>query len=229
MRPHRTFHPQLEPVIQISGLEANHLRVLRAKIGDSLTVFNGTGLEANGIILEVTDLQITVQLETATESNLETPQPITLAIALLKADKLSDVVRAATELGVSSIQLLMTQHSEVREIGAQKLERLRRIATEAAKQCQRNVIPSILEPRRVQDLNAPAIVAHPHSSVLPREAITWDAPFTIISGPEGGFSSQEIMLLEQKGITRVSLGKRILRAETAAVALLSSLTAAEGY
>ena len=229
MRPHRTYHPTLEPIIQITDLEANHLRVLRAKIGDSLTVFNGAGLEANGIILEVTDLQITVQLESATPSNLEPSQAITLAIAMLKADKLSDVVRAATELGVSSIQLLITQHSEVKEIGTQKLERLRRIATEAAKQCQRNIIPKVLEPIPLSSLSAPAIVAHPHSSVLPREAISWDAPFTIISGPEGGFSSAEISLLEQKGIVRVSLGRRILRAETAALALISSLTAAEGY
>ncbi len=229
MRPHRTFHAQLEPTIQISGLEAAHLRVLRAKIGDLLTVFNGAGLEAQGIILEVSEMQITVQLETATPSSLEPPKAITLAIAMLKGDKLSDVVRAATELGVSSIQLLITQHSEVKEIGAQKLERLRRIATEAAKQCQRNVIPSVLEPVPLSSLTAPAIVAHPHSSVLPREAIKWDVAFTVISGPEGGFSSTEISLLEQKGILRVTLGKRILRAETAALALISSLTAAEGY
>jgi 16S rRNA (uracil1498-N3)-methyltransferase len=229
MRPHRAFHSNLEPIIQISMLEAAHLRVLRAKVGDSITVFNGTGLEAQGRILEVTDLQMTVQLEPATASNLEPPQAITLAIALLKADKLSDVVRSATELGVSSIQLLITQHSEVKEIGSQKLERLRRIATEAAKQCQRNIIPSVLEPIALRDLNAPGMVAHPHSSVLPRDAITWDAPITVICGPEGGFSSAEIALLEQKGIIRVTLGKRILRAETAALALVSSLTAAEGY
>jgi 16S rRNA (uracil1498-N3)-methyltransferase len=229
MRPHRAFHSNLEPIIQISMLEAAHLRVLRAKVGDAITVFNGLGLEAQGQILEITELQFTVKLEPAVLSNLEPPQAITLAIALLKADKLSDVVRAATELGVSSIQLLITQHSEVKEIGSQKLERLRRIATEAAKQCQRNVIPSVLEPIRLQDLTAPAIVAHPHSSVLPRDAITWSAPFTIVSGPEGGFSNAEIAMLEQKGIVRVSLGKRILRAETAALALVSSLTAAEGY
>jgi 16S rRNA (uracil1498-N3)-methyltransferase len=229
MRPHRTYHAQLEPKIQITGLEAAHLRVLRAKIEDSITVFNGNGLEAKGIILEITEIQITVQLEPATASSLEPPQAITLAIAMLKADKLSDVVRAATELGISSIQLLITQHSEVKEIGTQKLERLRRIATEAAKQCQRNVIPTVLEPIPLSHLTAPAIVAHPHSSILPRDGITWDTPFTIISGPEGGFSSHEITLLEQKGIVRVSLGKRILRAETAALALISSLTAAEGY
>ncbi len=229
MRPHRTFYPILTPIIQIIGLEAAHLRVLRAKTGDSLTVFNGAGLEAKGMILEISEMQITVQLEPATPSSLEPPQAVTLAIAMLKGDKLSDVVRAATELGVSSIQLLITQHSEVKEIGTQKLERLRRIATEAAKQCQRNVIPSVLEPVPLLSLTAPAIVAHPHSSLLPREAVSWDAPFTIISGPEGGFSSAEIGLLEQKGIVRVSLGRRILRAETAALALISSLTAAEGY
>ena len=229
MRPHRTHHPILEPIIQITGLEAAHLRVLRAKIGDPLTVFNGTGLETKGIILEISELQITVQLEPAIQSSLEPPQTITLAIAMLKADKLSDVVRSATELGVSSIQLLITQHSQVKEIGTQKLERLRRIATEAAKQCQRNIIPNVLEPVSLSSLTTPAIVAHPDSSLLPREAASWDAPFTIISGPEGGFSAQEIALLKQKGIIRVTLGRRILRAETAALALISSLTSAEGY
>ncbi len=229
MRPHRTYHPSLEPIIQISNLEAAHLRVLRAKIGDQVTVFNGLGLEALGQILEVTETYYTVQLEPAKTSHKEPPQHLTLAIALLKADKLSDVVRSATELGVSSIQLLLTQHSEVREIGSQKLERLRRIATEAAKQCQRNQIPDILEPVPLSSLSGAGMVAHPNSSLRPQEAVNWDVPITVVSGPEGGFSNAEIALLEQKGFLRVSLGQRILRAETAALALVASLTAAEGY
>ncbi len=228
MRPHRAYHANLEPQISISGIEAAHLRVLRAKIGDSITVFNGAGLEAVGTILEATEHSFTLQLGAAQNTNREPPQPITLAIALLKADKLADVVRASSELGVSSIQLLITQHAEAKDIGTQKLERLRRVATEAAKQCQRNTIPSILEPIALTALTGAGIVAHPHSSRLPREAIQWDAPITIVSGPEGGFSNQEITLLEHKGFTRVTLGQRILRAETAALALLSSITAAEG-
>ncbi|MFN3266192.1 MAG: 16S rRNA (uracil(1498)-N(3))-methyltransferase [Deinococcales bacterium] len=228
MRPHRALAPRLEPTIVLPSSEAAHLRVLRAQVGDVLTVFDGAGLEAKAVILEVGE-RFVLQLEPAQKSSLEPPQPLTLAIALLKADKLSDVVRAATELGVAKIQLLQTQHSQAKDIGVQKLERLRRIAAEAAKQCQRNVIPDVLKPVALEALSAPGVVAHPHSALLPHEAVHWDAPFCAVCGPEGGFSSREIALLEEKGIVRVTLGRRILRAETAALALVSSLTAAQGF
>jgi 16S rRNA (uracil1498-N3)-methyltransferase len=227
MRPHRAFVKTLESRVTLNATEAAHLRVLRAKPGDAVTVFDGAGLEAQGVILEVSD-SITLQLESPRAVNLEPPQPITLAIALLKADKLGDVVRAATELGVSEFQLLLTQRAEAKDIGAQKLERLRRIALEAAKQCQRNIIPEVLEPIAMAQIKGFGLIAHPHSTVLPREAARWDAPITLVSGPEGGFSSTEVALLEAKGFARVTLGKRILRAETAALALVASLTAAEG-
>ncbi len=227
MRPHRAFVKILEPRVTLQAAEAAHLRVLRAKPGDAVTVFDGVGFEAHGVILDVGDV-ITLQLDAPRAVNLEPPQPITLAIALLKADKLSDVVRAATELGVSRVQLLLTQHAEAKDIGSQKLERLRRIAVEAAKQCQRNVIPEVLEPVQIAQLGGFGLIAHPHSAVLPRDAARWDAPLTLVSGPEGGFSSAEVALLEAKGFARVTLGKRILRAETAALALVASLTAAEG-
>jgi 16S rRNA (uracil1498-N3)-methyltransferase len=229
MRPHRAFAKNLESRVVLEAAEAAHLRVLRAKPGDAITVFDGVGLEAKGVILEVSDLKIILHLEPARAVNLEPPQPITLAVALLKADKLSDVVRSATELGVSKFQLLITQHAEAKDIGAQKLERLRRVAVEAAKQCQRNVIPELLEPVRLAQLEGSGLVAHPHSNMRPREAVLWDAPITLISGPEGGFSSAEVALLEEKGFARVTLGARILRAETAALALVASLTAAEGF
>jgi 16S rRNA (uracil1498-N3)-methyltransferase len=228
MRPHRAFAKNLEPPVVLEGMEAAHLRVLRARPGDAITIFNGAGLEAKGVILEVNELVITLQLGPAQAVNLEPPQPITLAIALLKADKLSDVVRAATELGVSKFQLLVTQHAEAKDIGAQKLERLRRIAVEAAKQCQRNIIPEVLEPISIAQLDGPGLIAHPHSTVRPRDAVQWDRPITLVSGPEGGFSSAEVAMLEQKGFARVTLGARILRAETAALALIASFTAAEG-
>jgi 16S rRNA (uracil1498-N3)-methyltransferase len=228
MRPHRAFHPTLESTVVLSSTEAAHLRVLRAQVGDALTVFDGAGLEARATVLEAGERYV-VHLEPPTPSNLEPPQPITLAVALLKADKLADVVRSATELGVARVQLLKTQHCEAKEIGAQKLERLRRIAAEAAKQCQRSFVPEVLEPIGLTNLHAPGMVAHPHSIRLPREVVQWDAPFCVICGPEGGFSSREIELLEVQGMVRVTLGRRILRAETAALALVSSLTAAEGF
>ena len=230
MRKHRVHHAPLEPAITLSQLESDHLRVLRVNIGDEISVFDGAGLEATGTI-EALEPLVTLHLGEIRSVNLEPPQPVTLCIALLKSDKLADVVRGATELGVANVQLLVTDHADAREIGTQKLERLRRIASEAAKQCGRNVIPSVLEPVRIRDLEPVVcgVVAHPRSSVLVRDAVTWDAPISVATGPEGGFSSGEIATLERLGFTTVTLGVRILRAETAPIALLGALIAGEGF
>lgn len=230
MRKHRVHHAPLEPIITLSQLESDHLRVLRVNIGDTVSVFNGAGLEASATVQTLEPL-VTLHLGQMHSVNLEPPQPVTLCIALLKGDKLADVVRGATELGVASVQLLVTDHADAREIGAQKLERLRRIANEAAKQCGRNVIPSVLEPLRIRDLGAVTcgVVAHPRSNVLPRDIVHWDAPISVATGPEGGFSSGEMATLERLGFSAVTLGVRILRAETAPIALLGALIAGEGF
>ena len=229
MRKHRVYHAPLEPTITLSHFESDHLRVLRVVIGDKVSVFDGAGLEATGIIESLEPL-IRLRLGEVNAVNREPPHAVTLCIALLKSDKLADVVRGATELGVACVQLLVTDHSDAREIGAQKLERLRRVANEAAKQCGRNVIPSVLEPVRIRDLGAVqrGVVAHPRSSVLLRDAVTWNSPISVATGPEGGFSDAEIAILERLGFTAVTLGVRILRAETAPIALLGALIAGEG-
>jgi 16S rRNA (uracil1498-N3)-methyltransferase len=229
VRSHRAFVAKLEPFITLTGREFDHLHVLRASIGDHVTVFNGAGLEAESKIIGNDEMSITLELGEIRAVTLEPPQAITLAIGLLKADKLADVVRACTELGVAKFQLLITEFSDAKEIGSQKLERLRRVALEAAKQCRRSVVPEVLEPIKLIHLEPStcSIVAHPGSGIRAREIITWDSPVTMITGPEGGFSSREIELLESRGVTRVGLGPRILRAETAPVALIAALTAAE--
>ncbi len=107
MRAHRAFVSKLESVVKLSGSEAAHLRVLRANVGDLVTLFDGAGLEADAKILTLEDFSITLEVAETRVVNLEPPQEITLAIALLKGDKLSEVVRAATELGVSRFQLLV--------------------------------------------------------------------------------------------------------------------------
>ena len=234
MRSHRAFVAKLEPVITLTGREFDHLRVLRANVGDHVTIFDGAGLEADSQVIGVDEMSITLELGEIRAVTLEPPQPVTLAIGLLKADKLADVVRACTELGVSQFQLLITEFSDAKEIGSQKLERLRRVALEAAKQCRRSVVPDVLEPIKLIHLeptvlnsNLCAIVAHPGSGIRAREVVTWDSPVTVITGPEGGFSDREIELLESRGVTQVGLGPRILRAETAPIALIAALTAAE--
>jgi 16S rRNA (uracil1498-N3)-methyltransferase len=216
--------------IQLSGREFDHLRVLRAGVGDRVTVFDGAGLEAEAVIIGVSEFSMMLEVGEPHAVSLETPQPVTLAVALLKGDKLAEVVRACTELGVSQFQLLITEFGDVREIGAQKLKRLRRIALEAAKQCRRSTVPDVFEPIKIAGLPSVAcgLVAHPGSSVRAREIVGWDASVTVATGPEGGFSGAEITFLEQKGFVAVGLGPRILRAETAPIALVASITAGEG-
>ena len=124
MRIHRVFIPNLqEGTLTLTGQEAHHLlKVLRVSSGQSIRAFNGKGLEATGIIQTVNDFEITLDLQTPEVSLVEASINITLAIALLKGDKLSDIVRQATELGVVAIQPFISQHCDVRELSANKLE-----------------------------------------------------------------------------------------------------------
>lgn len=229
MRAHRAHHTPLSATVTLSPEESEHLRVLRASVGDAVTVFDGAGLEASGRILSL-EAQVTLELGPPKPVSLEPPQSVTLAVALLKGDKLAEVVRGATELGVARVQLLITDHADAKDIGTQKLERLRRIALEASKQCGRGIVPEVLEPIKLRDLelNGVGLVAHPRSTRLPRETVNWDSPVTVATGPEGGFSSLEITALERLGFVAVTLGQRILRAETAPIALLGAIVAGEG-
>ena len=231
MRPHRAHVPRLSQQVTVQGREARHLLdVLRAKVGDTLTVFDGLGNEARGKIVAIDDGIVTVEAEAIVESGREVGVAVELYLPLLKGDKLADVVRAATELGLTRIIPVVTVHCVVKELGEGKLERLRRIAIEAAKQSERTVVPGISEPIKLKDIPRveQGFVAHPGSGIRIREVLNPDLPVSLVTGPEGGLSDNEVEMLIARGFTPVTLGQRILRAETAPVALLSLITAGEG-
>lgn len=217
----------LTPTIELGLREARHLQVLRLGPGAVLRVFDGQGQEAEATLTELSELGAVLALGAGVQATAETPQPVTLAIALLKGDKLSDVTRAATELGVARIQLLLTRHADAREIGTQKLLRLRRVAEEASKQSRRAVTPELLEPISIADLSwsGTLFLAHPGSRALITDHLNWNAPITVLTGPEGGFSDAEVAQLQERGAVAVTLGPRILRAETAPIALLGAIVA----
>ncbi|WP_424949557.1 16S rRNA (uracil(1498)-N(3))-methyltransferase [Deinococcus sp.] len=224
---HRVKVAALARVMPLSADEAQHLRVLRLRPGAVLRVFDGQGAEADATLLRLGEGGALLELGEAVENDRETPQPITLAIALLKGDKLSDVVRAATELGVTTFQLLQTRHADASEIGEQKLLRLRRIAAEASKQSRRAVTPEVRPPLPLPQLGlaGQGFLAHPGSAARLTDTLDWTAPVTLVSGPEGGFSEAEVAALTGAGFTAVTLGPRILRAETAPLALLGAVAA----
>ncbi|WP_425145439.1 16S rRNA (uracil(1498)-N(3))-methyltransferase [Deinococcus sp.] len=224
---HRLRVPALVPEMSVPPAELHHLRVLRLRPGAELRVFDGQGGEASATLLRLDEGGALLSLGEHLTNVRETPQPVTLAVALLKGDKLSDVVRAATELGAARFQLLQTRYADVQDIGEQKLTRLRRVAAEASKQSRRAVTPEVLAPLPLAELRlaGQGFAAHPGSQARLTEALHWASPVTLVSGPEGGFSEAEIEALTRAGFLGITLGPRILRAETAPLALLGAIAA----
>ncbi|KOX90425.1 Ribosomal RNA small subunit methyltransferase E [Thermus aquaticus] len=227
MRPHRAYSPGLTGLLPLE--EGRHLvEVLRAGVGDRFTVFD----ESREALAEVVDLGPPVRYRILEERRpeREVGVEVVLYVALLKGDKLSEVVRAATELGATRIQPLITRHSVPKEMGEGKLRRLKAIAKEAAKQSGRLRVPEVLSPiplKAVPEVEQ-GLVAHVGARALVREVLDPNRNLSLAVGPEGGFAEEEVALLEERGFAPVSLGRRILRAETAATALLAIVTAGEG-
>lgn len=227
MRPHRAYSPGLTGVLPLR--ESHHLlEVLRAKVGDRFTVFDAE----REALAEVVDLGPPLRYRILEERRPEREVGVEVVLypALLKGDKLADVVRMATELGATRIQPLVTRHAVPKEMGEGKLKRLQAIAVEAAKQSGRLFVPEVLPPiplREVPEV-AQGLVAHVGARTLVREVLDLGKPLALAVGPEGGFAEEEVELLRERGFTPVTLGRRILRAETAALTLLALCTAGEG-
>ena len=230
MQRHRFYAPpeQIDgSMVRLDEDEAHHLtRVLRLGPGARVFVFDGVGAEWE---CEVTragkrdaELQPIRQLDDAVES----PRALTLAQALVKGDKFDWIVQKATELGIARLVPLLATHGDVRlqkgeERIEQKLQRWRRIALEAVKQCGRRRLVEIAAP-----VEAAAFFAREPGGWLlserggspPNEA---PAPSALCIGPEGGWSPDEFAAAETHGLTAISLGPRILRTETAALAAVA--------
>jgi 16S rRNA (uracil1498-N3)-methyltransferase len=220
--------------------EARHLRdVLRLERGAEAFVFDGAGHEYRCVVGEcvrgAAQLEVLEEVETARP---ESPLRLELAVALLKGEKFELVVQKATELGVAAIVPLMTKQADVRvrdeQDGARRTARWQRIALEAAKQSGRALVPTISAPRAFASLvEATTIGEELRLMFSEREgralpSIIEDAPervraATALVGPEGGWTDEELALAGTAGWQLVTLGGRILRAETAAIAITALL------
>lgn len=233
MRTHRIFVETLAAGgVTVSGGDAQHLlQVLRVAPGSRVRAFDGRGLEAEGIVSETDELRVTLTLGEPRASEVEAALKVTLAVALLKGDKLSEVVRRGTELGVMRFLPFVSDRCDVRELSPNKLARLRRVAQEAAKQSGRSVVPEVADARPLAGLEVTgleaglALVAQPGAPMtLQRVLAQREAEaLTVVTGPEGGLSDAEIAALTERGAQPIRLGARILRAETAPVALAAAL------
>ena len=245
MRVHRVYVPTLtkqvdadNTTITLRGREAHHLvNVLRISAGQAVRAFDGRGYEADGVVADIADDAggVVLELSSAHVSDIESNWQVHMAVGLLKGDKLADVVRQMTELGAVSVQPFTSRFGDVPKTSANKLQRWRRIAQEAAKQSGRSVVPEVRDPVKVEVLEPHdlGIIAHPYAGehlhdLLERQPLAEHASLTLITGAEGGLADSEIKQLTAKGFQAVSLGRRILRAETAPIALLSALLLPQG-
>ena len=225
-----------DELLKIEGEEVKHIRnVLRLKAGDKIVVFNGLGKEYEGTILEEKPSSVLVKVQNIFFPQKDSPLEVTLAQSLLKGERMDFLIQKATELGVKEIIPFFSSRSVPLLETSRRLQRHRRwerIAVEASKQCGRGVVPKI---ESLKDYSEMLQIASPDGLRL----ILWErdgiklkevletsegrVKIFFVVGPEGGFSQEEVDEAEKSGFIPVILGRRVLRAETASLCLLSIL------
>lgn len=216
------------PTVIIEGPDAHHIsNVNRLKIGDLVTLFDGTGKEFETKIQETGKKRVVVQVLTSREINRESSTNLVLGVALPKGDRQKVLVEKLVELGVSTLIPLQCTRS-VSSASTNSLLKLERRVIEASKQCGRNVLMQIAKPidfsRLVSDCMTPnRFVAHPDSTCGSVSQVADDLQseqeVVVVIGPEGGFTDAEVELANGHGWKTVRLGNSILRVETAAAAI----------
>jgi 16S rRNA (uracil1498-N3)-methyltransferase len=231
------------PILQASSPRAftldarasTHVRVLRLNLGDAITLFDGAGGEWQARIDAIGKRDVDVTLLQHEAIERESPLAITLVQALATGDKMDWIIQKATELGVHAIQPIQTQRATAKltaERAEKRAEHWQGVAIAANEQCGRNRLPAI---HRVQDfaawLNQPFTgtrwLLQPGAPGLSGATIA-AAPIALIIGPEGGFTDDEIAAATRAGVTPVSFGPRVMRTETAGLALIAALQAKAG-
>jgi len=219
----------------IDGQELVHLsKVLRLTPGEHITIFDDSGWEHEAVIRALGARQGELEILRSYQPERESPLQITLAIALTKGEKMDFIVEKATELGVQTMIPFVSSYSIPRldeRKTVKRSERWQKIALSAVKQCGRTRMPEIspvFEYRRLVDDAPPQTLKlifwekeHQRSLYQIREQRGDVEAVLIVIGPEGGFTAEEAQMAQRQGFEPVELGRRILRAETAAVTAIA--------
>jgi len=224
--------------ITITGDDVNHMKnVLRSRVGDEITVCDGTGYEYRGMITVIEKSHVMVDIISKNLSETEPQVEICLFQGIAKGDRMEQLIQKSVELGVTRIVPVICKRTIVKFSGDRdmdnKRERWQRIAREAAKQCNRSVIPVVEKPvffeEAIRAAGEYAIKFIPYEEEkelslksFMKNITEWGSTAFFI-GPEGGFEAEEISLARQHGFATVSLGKRILRTETAGPTVIGIL------
>ncbi len=215
--------------VALDSAQANYLgNVLRMSVGAELLLFDGASGEWLARIAEAGKKRMVLAVARRTRP-LEAVPDVTLAFAPVKRTQTDWLVEKATELGAARLQPVITQRTVVERV---KLERLQSIAIEAAEQCGRTLLPEIAEPislARLVEQRGRTLYFADENGGEPAAIAFVPGPAIILTGPEGGFTNEErAAICAAPGTRAISLGPRILRAETAALAALSAYMALAG-
>lgn len=236
---HRFFVPQLyNEEMTISGVDARHIsKVLRMQPGAQVQIVSDDGVSALAEIVAIDSEQVTVRcIEKLSESH-EPRVRLILAQGLAKGEKMDFIIQKAVEMGAYSVVPVAMEHSVVRLDGPKadkKVERWQKIAESAAKQSKRDIIPQIQPVQSMAKMLenndcSTKIIAYECEDRLSLKTALRKAEekgitdLLLIIGPEGGISEHELELAKNAGAMAVSLGKRILRAETAGLVAISAI------
>lgn len=237
---HRFFVPQLyNEEMTITGVDARHIsKVLRMQPGDELQIVSDDGVSALAKISTIDSESVTVQCLKKLAESHEPHVRLVLAQGLAKGEKMDFIIQKAVEMGAYSVVPVAMEHSVVRLDGAKaqkKVERWQKIAEAAAKQSKRDIIPQIQPVQTVAQMLGnnncqTKIIAYEcedkkslKTALQEAKAADTLTDLLLIIGPEGGISEMELEKARAAGAVPVSLGRRILRAETAGLVAISAI------
>jgi 16S rRNA (uracil1498-N3)-methyltransferase len=219
---------------------ARHAQVLRLQPGDAATLFDGCGGEWSARIAAMGRREVTVDVLAHADVERELPFAVTLALAMPAGERMDFVVEKATELGAAAIQPLLAERSVLRLTGERAAKRVahwQAIAVAACEQCGRNRVPLVQPVRTMRDWLAGLPTALPErrwllgwTEAVPLASVLSASPSTtlVLSGPEGGFGADEEAAARLRAFVPLTLGPRVLRADTAPLALLAALALHHG-
>ncbi len=222
----------IEPGVELTlpKKTSHHIgNVLRMHKGERLHLFNGTGGYFPAEITSVNNRHVMIMPGEYIGDDCESPLKICLGQGISRGQHMDYTIQKAVELGVSTIVPVITQHSNVKlntDRTEKRMLHWKGIIIHAGEQCGRNLLPELVRPQTLSDWmetdkNPLKIILEPTATSRLSELASKVTNISILSGPEGGFSEQEITLAEQNGYIPVKIGPRVLRTETAAVAVIS--------
>ncbi|VVE55695.1 16S rRNA (uracil(1498)-N(3))-methyltransferase [Pandoraea terrae] len=226
--------------VELPDNVVRHVQVLRLQVDDAITLFNGQGGEYRAGLLEIGKKRATAQIVEHVPVEAEAPYHVTLAQGIAGGDKMDWLIEKAVELGVAAIQPIAAERSVTRLDGERAVKRVahwQAIVEAACEQCGRNRVPAVLPILSLNEwLRGAATDCHWRVLLSPRADVGFDslpmhAPQdrgALLFGPEGGLTDNEEMAARKAGFTGIRLGRRVLRTETAGIAVLAALAARWG-